>query len=202
MPTPLARVDALVTANVTPVPDAPTTTTQRFTSLEDVPLAERLTATNPDGGALNFAVLQATAYGQLTLANDGGFQYLPNAGFAGADSFTFNVGNQAGQALGLVELTIRRLTMRRVAQGDRVELDEGGSVVASVSANDFDEESDPITFELVSGVANGELLFQPDGGFSYRPAANYAGEDRFTYTASDALKISPGVGQSGRAAGQ
>jgi VCBS repeat-containing protein len=180
-----ARSVATVTLSVTPVADAPTTSTQEFTSLEDVTLSERLTATNPDGGALSFAVVRAPAHGSLTLGSDGAFEYLPDAGFGGVDSFTFTVGNGAGLAAGLAELTITPVNDAPVAQGDRFELDEEGSLAASVSANDADEEGDPISFELVSGVAHGELVFASDGSFSYQPVANFTGEDRFTYAASD-----------------
>jgi len=180
-----ARSVATVTVSVTPVPDAPTTSTQRFSSLEDVTLSERLTATNPDGAGLSFAVVYAPAFGRLTLGSDGAFEYLPDAGFGGADRFTFSVGNGAGMAVGVAELTITPVNDAPVARGDSVELDEDGSVTAGVGGNDSDEEGDPIGFELVSGVAHGELAFAPDGTFSYRPVADFNGEDRFSYAASD-----------------
>src|SRR5207247_1117932 len=36
-----------------------------------------------------------------------------------------------------------------------------------------------------SGPAHGTLTLNPDGGFSYTPAANYNGPDSFTYRAND-----------------
>jgi hypothetical protein len=36
----------------------------------------------------------------------------------------------------------------------------------------------------VTGVAHGALDLKPDGSFTYRPAANYAGTDSFSYLAS------------------
>jgi VCBS repeat-containing protein len=180
------RAVGTVIVQVTPVLDAPTTGTQRFTSLEDVTLSERLTVTNPDGAALSFVVVQAPAHGQLTLASDdGAFEYLPNAGYGGGDSFSFAVSNGAGEAVGVAELSITPVNDAPLAQGDRVELDEDGSVAANVGDNDSDEENDPISFELVSGVAHGDLVFEADGSFTYRPLADFSGEDGFAYVASD-----------------
>jgi uncharacterized protein len=62
--------------------------------------------------------------------------------------------------------------------------------VPGVLANDADADGDSLTAVLVSGPASGELTLNPDGSFSYTPAANFSGADSFTYQASDGAELS------------
>src|SRR5206468_2060537 len=52
-------------------------------------------------------------------------------------------------------------------------------------ANDTDVEGSPLTAGLVTGPAHGTLTLNPNGSFTYTPAANYNGADSFTYRAND-----------------
>jgi VCBS repeat-containing protein len=54
-----------------------------------------------------------------------------------------------------------------------------------VLANDSDPDGDPLTAMLESGPAHGVLTLNVDGGFTYTPAAGFAGTDSFTYRAAD-----------------
>jgi VCBS repeat-containing protein len=54
-----------------------------------------------------------------------------------------------------------------------------------VLGNDADPDGDPLTTVLVSGPSHGSLTLNPNGSFSYTPAADYAGGDSFSYRASD-----------------
>ncbi|MEJ7591974.1 MAG: Ig-like domain-containing protein [Planctomycetaceae bacterium] len=55
------------------------------------------------------------------------------------------------------------------------------TVAASgVLVNDSDMESDPLTAVLYSGVSNGTLTLNSNGGFTYGPTARYAGSDGFS----------------------
>jgi VCBS repeat-containing protein len=57
---------------------------------------------------------------------------------------------------------------------------------SGVLANDSDPDGDSLTATLVAGPAHGTVTLTPDGSFAYVPAANYQGEDSFTYEANDA----------------
>ena len=56
---------------------------------------------------------------------------------------------------------------------------------SGVLANDTDPDSDPLTAELVTNVANGTLALNANGSFTYTPNANFNGSDSFTYHAKD-----------------
>ena len=72
-----------------------------------------------------------------------------------------------------------------VAVGDTATTNEDTPVDGNVLANDTDVENDALTAMLVDGPANGALLFNADGSFTYSPNLNYFGPDSFTYKAND-----------------
>jgi hypothetical protein len=55
----------------------------------------------------------------------------------------------------------------------------------AILANDTDVDGGALTVSPVSGPANGTVTLNPDGEFTYTPAANFNGTDSFTYTAND-----------------
>ena len=54
-----------------------------------------------------------------------------------------------------------------------------------VLGNDTDGENDTLTAIMVAEPANGVVVLNADGSFSYTPNANYNGTDSFTYNAYD-----------------
>src|SRR5205085_1354814 len=54
-----------------------------------------------------------------------------------------------------------------------------------VLANDSDVDSTALTAVLVTTTAHGALTLNANGSFTYTPAANYNGSDRFTYKVND-----------------
>jgi VCBS repeat-containing protein len=54
-----------------------------------------------------------------------------------------------------------------------------------VLANDSDPDGNPLSAVLGSGPSHGTLALNPNGSFTYSPAANFNGSDSFTYRASD-----------------
>src|SRR5207253_6725931 len=59
-----------------------------------------------------------------------------------------------------------------------------------VLANDTDADGDTLTAVLVTGPIHGTLTLNPNGSFTYTPAANYNGPDQFVYQAYDGANYS------------
>ena len=59
-----------------------------------------------------------------------------------------------------------------------------------VLGNDSDANNDLLTAILYSGVANGALTLNANGGFTYTPNPNYNGTDSFSYKANDGTQNS------------
>lgn len=60
---------------------------------------------------------------------------------------------------------------------------------ADVSSNDNESTTSPATWELVSAPAEGSLVLNDDGSFSYTPAGEFSGVSSFTYHMRDAAGI-------------
>jgi len=58
-------------------------------------------------------------------------------------------------------------------------------VLENANGKDTDADGDPLTAILVDGPKHGELQFNDDGSFTYKPEADYFGSDGFIYKASD-----------------
>jgi VCBS repeat-containing protein len=102
---------ATVTITVRPVNDPPDANNDSYTTTAGdeltVPAAGVLANdTDVDGDTLTAVLAAGPAHGRLTLNADGSFLYMPAAGFAGADSFTYraNDGTVSGN---LATVTIR-----------------------------------------------------------------------------------------------
>jgi hypothetical protein len=56
---------------------------------------------------------------------------------------------------------------------------------AGVLGNDTDAQSNPLTAVIDAPPGNGNVVLNPNGGFSYTPNAGYTGLDSFTYHTND-----------------
>lgn len=87
----------MVTVTITVIKPngAPVALADAFTTAEDTQLvvdaAEGVLAndTDPDSVSLTAGLVDDVTKGTLSLAADGSFTYMPNAGFFGVDSFTY-----------------------------------------------------------------------------------------------------------------
>ena len=89
-----------------------------------------------------------------------------------------------------MSLTVSPVNDAPIAGDDSFTIDEDYSLAAGVLSNSVDVDDDPLTVSLVDGPSHGTLTLDPDGSFTYTPAANYNGDDSFTYTASDGTATS------------
>ncbi len=87
--------------------------------------------------------------------------------------------------------TITAIDDAPVAVGDSYTVSAGATTnipaVSGVLTNDTDDDSTPpaIRAVIASGPSHGSVTLNTDGSFSYTPAANFAGNDSFTYVAND-----------------
>ncbi|NNC91356.1 MAG: cadherin-like domain-containing protein, partial [Acidimicrobiia bacterium] len=77
------------------------------------------------------------------------------------------------------------------AGGDAATVDEDGSVLIDVAANDVDVDGDldPTTAVVDAPTASGSLVNNANGTFTYTPDPGYSGPDAFTYTICDAIGL-------------
>jgi VCBS repeat-containing protein len=183
---------ATVILTVNAVNDAPVASADSLGVDEDgalVVLAQDLLGndTDVDGDALAVTLASGPANGSLTLNPDGSFTYRPNADFSGADSFAYRAGDGMAESdLTTVTIQVSAVNDAPAAAADSFQVDGTLTVGApGVLANDADVEGSALTATLVSSTANGLLVFNQDGSFTYTPNAGFSGTDSFTYRASD-----------------
>lgn len=151
---------------------------------------------DPDGDKLTATTTPVVGptNGSLTLNADGSYTYTPNAGFLGTDSFSYEVcdDGEPGPMCDTAEVVIKVWTStldndRPVANNDNAATFVNTPVSGNVLNNDFDPDSDPLLVNTtpVSGPANGSLVLNADGTFTYTPNTGFEGEDEFVYEVCD-----------------
>lgn len=73
-----------------------------------------------------------------------------------------------------------------VVNGMSATVEEDSSVTATLPVA-TDKESQAVSYVLKTGPAHGQLQLQANGSFVYTPTANFAGDDSFSFVASDSM---------------
>ncbi|NQT37256.1 MAG: tandem-95 repeat protein [Planctomycetes bacterium] len=176
-----------------PTGSAPTVTDDTFSMTASQQLGAGVLANDTTGGGAELVVSLQTdvSHGQLSLAANGLFTYRPDAGFGGADTFTYMVSDGVHEA-GPATVTIEVLAISNLgpqAADDAYLLGEDQPLVVSstdgVLGNDNDLDGDPLSAVLVNAPGHGTLTLGEDGSFEYTPEADFHGEDSFSYVADD-----------------
>ncbi len=130
-------------------------------------------------------------HGSLELAADGGFNYLPGAGFTGLDRFTYRAvdGNASSEYQVTIEVT--PLEKAIIGRDDAYYFTAGREAISvpapGILSNDSHPQGQALFAEPVSRPETGTLSLNPDGGFSLSNLpAGFKGILRFTYRAVDA----------------
>jgi hypothetical protein len=149
-------------------------------------------ASDPDGDPIRLHPFSVTADarskegGLVRIDRDGGFNYLPPAGFAGRDSFGYTI-IDSYQAVGSGTVTVEVAANRRpVAGDDGFRIRPNGPLRGSVLGNDFDLDGDTLRVNPKNDEAfGGHVDLGADGSFTYTPTPRFAGVFSFEYTVSD-----------------
>lgn len=194
--------------------DPPNTAPSGQPDTYTTPAATRLTVTaeagviandeDPEDDPLHAELYTTTSNGLLALEPHGGFEYMPNAGFAGADTFTYraNDGKDVSQPI-LVTINVEHSTSDPPSGG-------GGNTPPTTSDGTWetaedtplalhlkgrDEDGDTLTFRILTHPGHGTLSeFEPSTGrVTYTPDQNFFGADAFTFEVSDAQATATGT---------
>jgi gliding motility-associated-like protein len=135
--------------------------------------------------------------GTVTVNPDGTITFTPDAGFVGTDVFTYSVCDTSNPAIcqtAEVKVTVIPADAKDIttAADDYAVLRSDANGESSVSGNVLtnDASTDPdaiLTASLVSGptAAQGTLVFNPDGSYTFTAAPGFAGPVEVIYTVCD-----------------
>lgn len=154
--------------------------------LKNVAKAITLTASDPNGDTLTYAVVSGPSNGALT-GTPPNLTYTPGTGYAGPDSFTFQA-NDGELDSNVATVSINVVNSAPLAGDDSYTTDQDKTLTVGfpgVLANDSDPDNDPLTAVLSDGPSHGSVTLNADGSFIYTPAGGYSGLDSFSYNATD-----------------
>ena len=172
----------------------------QVTTPENSPVSGRVRAYDPDGDALTYAKRSEPANGTVTVNADGTYTYTPKAGFNGTDSFTVSVSDgKGGTATITVFVTITPVNdlplPGKLPSGaadpnfnpasGRYEVSTAQDKPVSGRVSAVDPDGDRLTYSAKTPPANGKVVVNPDGTYTYTPAPGFSGEDRFIVLVSD-----------------
>jgi predicted outer membrane repeat protein/VCBS repeat-containing protein len=147
--------------------------------------------TDADGDPLSAVLASQTSHGTVSLSPIGGFNYVPDNGFTGTDSFTYTASDGEDSSIPAtvtINVVAANVNLPPVAVGDSYATTQDTVLNVpspGVLSNDSDADGDPLVASLVSGPAHGSLALNTDGSFTYSPASGVTGVASFTYRASD-----------------
>ncbi|MES2789344.1 MAG: Ig-like domain-containing protein [Planctomycetota bacterium] len=186
---------ATVSISVVTANDPPVAVNDSYTTDEDTPLT--ITApgllsndSDVDGNPIvSLNAFQGPAHGTVTVNLDGSFTYTPGLNYHGPDSFGYFVTDGGLTSnIATVNITVAPVNDPPVATDVAYATFEDtplNLLFPNLLANVSDVDGDPLTVFVVSNPSNGTLTLNPNGSFTYSPAANFHGTDTFTYRAND-----------------
>jgi parallel beta-helix repeat protein len=124
-------------------------------------------------------------HGITHLNSDGSITYTPDLGYAGPDSFSYNIAAPTGTAVGTVSINVVPSTAAVVAFGDGYSTNLNALLTVAAPgplANDATGSSST-TMAVDDSTDHGVLTPQPNGAFTYQPDAGFTGVDSFVYHA-------------------
>ncbi|HEX5339329.1 MAG TPA: Ig-like domain-containing protein, partial [Gammaproteobacteria bacterium] len=188
-----AAAGVTLTVNTTPpAPPLPVVSNLSFVTYTGIPVSGTLPATDPSGNPLAYAVTQP-AQGSVTVtAATGAFTYTPVAGYSGNDSFTFtatDIVTSTVSAIATVTLTVTAMpaspsTVPPQSNNAAITLFTNNSYTGSLTA--ADAAGNPLSYAITIQPGHGTVsITSATGAYTYTPAAGYAGNDSFAFTATD-----------------
>ncbi|KPZ52489.1 Ig-like domain-containing protein [Pseudoalteromonas sp. P1-25] len=195
-----AEAIASVTINAQDQNSPPTAVNDSYSLDEDTTLvvdtSQGLLANDTDPNNDTFIIDDTysvtPAHGQLQLATDGSFSYIPDANYYGIDEFKYQVIDTLGAtATATATLTINSTPDNPNAQKDEYQFQYNQTLVVSAEngllKNDVNIEPGNLTVNTtpVVNVQSGILTLNADGSFSYQPNSDALDVDSFTYSVSN-----------------
>jgi large repetitive protein len=148
---------------------------------------------DPEGDPMHVQLETFPSQGQLFGLDGNSFTYGRNSqSFFGTDTFTYKACDNSNACSGVATVTINISNQAPVAIADSYAV-HGGTRIGPMTANDFDPDGDPITWNFETAPSHGTLLGPagpiPQGVKDYAPDKGYVGTDSFTYKVCDQFGV-------------
>jgi large repetitive protein len=179
--------------------DPPVANPDFYVTYEDVPVSGNVlnNDSDPDGDniIINTTPISGPSNGSVTINASGVINYTPNTGYTGVDSFVYEICDDGTPSL-CAQAMVTILVLPDIddpnnnppfAGDDFALTPKNEPVGGNLLDNDYDPDGDDIIISTtpVSPPANGTVVINTDGTFTYTPDADYVGPDNFVYSICD-----------------
>ncbi|HOY07397.1 MAG TPA: Ig-like domain-containing protein [Saprospiraceae bacterium] len=176
-------------------------------SNEPVPINVLVNDSFGDDGPSTSAITIVTppTHGTATVNNNGTpndptddtIVYTSANNYIGSDQLVYRICERTGDCdNATVFINVAPVNDPPVANPDPYTMNEDTPLSGNVVSNDTDPDGPAVVVSLVSGPANGTLMLNPDGTFTYTPNTNFNGTDSFVYSYCDGAAPTPACDQA------
>ncbi len=137
---------------------------------------------------IDLAVAQAPSHGSATLDAIGGFEYVPEPGYTGPDSFTYSLLKFGIQSFEVMDTATVVIDVQPTCAVSLVDDTYETAVdtdlhVGPPGPGSNDSLCDPLAeLQVVTNPPNGAVTLLGSGDLTYTPNPGFVGTDTFTYT--------------------
>lgn len=185
-----ACTETSITLYITPIIDAPKTIDGQYNGIEDTPITIDLSQLlDPESHTITIEIIKEAENGQFTFeATSKLLLFSPTQNFYGENNTIINLCNEQKEC---TESSVAFLTTpvndAPMVSDESFTLDENETYTSKLNVEDVDDDS--FQYNITQSPENGTLdIDELTGDFSYTPANNYSGTDRFVYEVVDKLE--------------
>jgi hypothetical protein len=161
--------------------DPPTTTGSTGAVTAGTAFNGTLSATDPDGDALTFIIVNQPLNGTVTQGANGAFTYNATSTTAVGDTFSFKVSD--GQEDSNTSNVVLTINQKPTANSQTVSTSFGTAVTGNLTGSDANGTT--LTFAASGTAVGGTVSVNSNGSFTFTPSAGFTGAGSFAFTASD-----------------
>ncbi|MEI7741363.1 MAG: Ig-like domain-containing protein [bacterium] len=176
-------------ANNPPVALPDSYTVEQDTALNVAPKGVLTNDYDSDGDAIGVKLVQTTHAGTLSINGNGSFDYVPNPGFFGMDTFLYRASDGTDDSEVVVaQIEVLKHNNPPLTGNDMYSTPLNSQLnilAAGVLFNDSDVENSKLTAQLAIAPKYGSMSLSTDGAFVYVPEFNFNGTVQMWYVAND-----------------
>ncbi|MEM7744935.1 MAG: Ig-like domain-containing protein [Pseudomonadota bacterium] len=139
-----------------------------------------------EGDALSIVSFSGTGDHTVEDNGDGTITFTSSPEADGTVTFSYTIDDgRGGRDTATVTVAVQAANKAPEAANDTATVQENGSVIIDLLANDTDPDGDALSIASLGTVENGALVDNGDGTVTFTPDADFFGEVTFDYTTTD-----------------
>lgn len=131
-------------------------------------------ANGPDFGGFTWNVYAGT------------FTYSPDADFHGTEEIVYLVCDECGACVPVVlTIIVQPVNDPPYVENEEANVLEDQLLTGNLALNDYEPESESMTYGVVTGPSSGQFSLNTNGGYTYLPGLNFFGTQTVVYSVCD-----------------